>query len=93
MRELFIKFYTERRTRWFFRIWSVATASALASMLDGRYAYISHGQRQWVTVEGQPFEFYSFGIVMALVFLVSTAIGFFSHKRPAIKHSDTKDVK
>lgn len=74
--------YTTRRTRWFFRVFSIATALALLTMLDGDYAYRVHGKQVIVSAMTQPFKFYSSFIVDLLICAVSTWIGFFSKDRP-----------
>lgn len=76
--------YTERRTRWFFRVFSIATALALLTMLDGDYSYRIQGNEVIVNATDQPFKFYTSAIVDGLLCVVSTWIGFFSKDRPTI---------
>lgn len=76
--------YTERRTRWFFRVFSIATALGLLIMFDGDYSYRVQGNEVIVNATDQPFKFYTSAIVDGLLCVVSTWIGFFSKDRPTI---------
>ncbi|MFH6951943.1 hypothetical protein ACHSBP_02355 [Pseudoalteromonas sp. XMcav1-K] len=76
--------YTERRTRWFFRVFSIATALGLITMLDGDYSYRVQGNEVIVNATDQPFKFYTSVIVDASLYVISTWIGFFSKDRPTI---------
>ena len=76
--------YTEWRTRWFFRVFSIATALGLLTMLDGDYSYRVQGNEVIVNATDQPFKFYTSAIVDGLLCVVSTWIGFFSKDRPTI---------
>ena len=79
--------YTEWRTRWFFRVFSIATALGLLTMLDGDYSYRVQGNEVIVHATDQPFKFYTSAIVDGFLCVVSTWIGFFSKDRPTIgKH-------
>lgn len=74
--------FTERRTRWFARVFSIATAVGLITMLDGDYSYRIQGNEVIVTAINQPFKFYTSLIVDGFLCFLTTWIGFFSKDRP-----------